>query len=88
MSTCSTSSSSRTPAATAGRTTKGRYGGPKLENRARFLLQTVKAVREACGPDFIVASRMNVFDVHPYPYGFGVDRDDSSPVTPPSLSSS
>lgn len=59
-----------------GFTREGRYGGPKLENRARFLLQTVKAVREACGPDFIVASRMNVFDVHPYPYGFGVDKDD------------
>lgn len=55
---------------------EGRYGGPKLENRARFLLQTVKAVRVACGSDFIVASRMNVFDVHPYPYGFGVDKDD------------
>lgn len=59
-----------------GFTRAGRYGGDELESRARFLLQTVRAVREAVGPDFIVACRLNVFDVHPYPYGFGVARDD------------
>ena len=26
--------------------------------------------------DFIVACRFNVFDAHPYPYGFGCDRED------------
>lgn len=56
-------------------TREGPYGGERLENRARFLLQTVREVRRAVGPDFIVASRLNVFDVHPYPYGFGVARD-------------
>jgi 2,4-dienoyl-CoA reductase-like NADH-dependent reductase (Old Yellow Enzyme family) len=58
-----------------GFTRRGRYGGEKLENRARFLLQTIKAVREAVGPDFIIACRINVFDVHPYPYGFGVEKN-------------
>ena len=28
------------------------------------------------GDDFIVACRFNVFDAHPYPYGFGCDRED------------
>lgn len=38
--------------------------------------QTIRAVREAVGDDFIVACRFNVFDAHPYPYGFGCDRED------------
>lgn len=56
-------------------TREGCYGGEAFENRTRFLLQTVKAVRQATSPDFIVASRFGAFDVHPYPYGFGVDRE-------------
>ncbi|HCB90442.1 MAG TPA: NADH:flavin oxidoreductase [Ruminococcaceae bacterium] len=59
-----------------GFTRKGKYGGESLENRSRFLIQTVKAVRQAVGKDFIVACRLNVFDAHPYPYGFGCDRKD------------
>ena len=60
----------------ASHTREGKYGG-SFENRVRFLLETIKAVREAVGEDFIIASRFNVFDAHPYPYGFGVDKDDS-----------
>lgn len=59
----------------AGHTRTGKYGG-SFENRSRFLLETVRAVRAAVGADFIVACRFNVFDAHPYPYGFGVSRDD------------
>ena len=51
------------------------YGG-SFENRSRFLRQTVQAVRKAVGDDFIVACRFNVFDAHPYPYGFGCDKED------------
>jgi len=29
-------------------------------------------VRQSCGSDFIVTSRINVYDGFPYPYGFGV----------------
>lgn len=58
----------------ASHTRKGKYGG-SLENRARFLLETIKKVRIAVGKDFIIATRFNVFDAHPYPYGFGVDRE-------------
>ncbi|HHY42126.1 MAG TPA: NADH:flavin oxidoreductase [Thermoanaerobacterales bacterium] len=59
----------------ASHTREGRYGG-SFENRMRFLLDTIKAVRSEVGDDFIIASRFNVFDAHPYPYGFGVDKED------------
>ncbi len=59
----------------ASHTRGGKYGG-SFENRSRFLRQTVRAIRQAAGPDFIVACRFNVFDAHPYPYGFGEDRED------------
>lgn len=60
----------------ASHTREGKYGG-SFENRTRFLVDTIKAVREAVGEDFIIASRFNVFDAHPYPYGFGVAKDDA-----------
>lgn len=59
----------------ASHTRDGRYGG-SFENRVRFLLDTIRAVRAATGDDFILACRFNVFDAHPYPYGFGEDRHD------------
>lgn len=59
----------------ASHTRPGKYGG-SFENRTRFLLETLRAVRAAVGPDFILACRFNVFDAHPYPYGFGCDRQD------------
>ncbi len=37
------------------------YGG-NLENRARFLLDTVRAVREAVGPDFPISVKLNSAD--------------------------
>jgi 2,4-dienoyl-CoA reductase-like NADH-dependent reductase (Old Yellow Enzyme family) len=59
----------------ASHTRQGRYGG-SFDNRTRFLLEVVKAVRTALGKDFIIACRLNVYDAHPYPYGWGVDKDD------------
>lgn len=59
----------------ASHTREGRYGG-SFENRSRLLLDSIKAVKRAMGDDFIVASRFNVFDAHPYPYGFGCAKDD------------
>ena len=52
----------------------GRYGG-SLENRTRLLRESIAGAKELCGPEFIVSSRMNVYDGFPYPYGFGVSPD-------------
>jgi 2,4-dienoyl-CoA reductase-like NADH-dependent reductase (Old Yellow Enzyme family) len=49
-----------------------RYGGP-LENRIRFLEETVRKTKEMVRGLFIT-SRLSLFDGVPYPYGFGVDR--------------
>ncbi|HEX7760024.1 MAG TPA: NADH:flavin oxidoreductase/NADH oxidase family protein [Caulobacteraceae bacterium] len=38
-----------------------RWGGP-LENRARFLLETIAAVRAAVGPDFPIGIKLNASD--------------------------
>ena len=53
----------------------GKYGG-SFENRTRLLLEIVDAVKAAVRPDLIVACRLNVYDAHPYPSGFGVDKAD------------
>lgn len=61
----------------SGYTREGEYGGNSFENRTRFLLETVKAIREEA--DVAVTSRMSAYDGHPPPYGFGcsgkVDMD-------------
>lgn len=54
----------------------GRYGG-SLENRTRLLRESVKGAIENCSKDFIVSSRLNVYDGFPHPYGFGVKNDGS-----------
>jgi 2,4-dienoyl-CoA reductase (NADPH2) len=51
-----------------------RYGGP-LDNRVRFLVETAEKIRTRV-PGIVVTSRMSVYDALPYPYGFGVDRND------------
>ena len=53
---------------------EGRYGG-SLENRTRLLRESVKGAIESCSGDFIVSSRMNVYDGFEYPYGFGVSQN-------------
>ncbi len=54
-------------------TRPGRYGG-SFENRTRMLLDGIQAAQSACGKDFLVTSRLNVYDGFPYPYGFGVQE--------------
>ncbi|MGQ9576319.1 MAG: oxidoreductase [Thermoguttaceae bacterium] len=58
----------------ASHTRPGKYGGP-LENRSRFLREVIQKVRDAL-PDSLVATRINVYDAIPFPYGFGVDPED------------
>ena len=63
----------------------GKYGG-SLENRTRLLREGIIGAMEVCRSDFIVSSRLNVYDGFAYPYGFGVskeggiDFDPSEPV--------
>lgn len=56
-------------------TREGRYGG-SYEGRTRFLLNLADRVREACGADFLLGARVNLYDGIRFPYGFGVDRED------------
>lgn len=55
---------------------EGRYGGT-LENRTRLLRESVKGAIENTKGNFLVSSRLNVYDGFPYPYGFGVAEDGS-----------
>lgn len=58
---------------------EGRYGG-SLENRTRLLRESIQGALAACGKDFLVSSRLNVYDGFPYPYGFGVKADGTTDV--------
>ena len=66
-------------------TREGDYGG-SFDNRIRFLTNSIKAAQAATGKNFIVTTRMNIYDGFPYPYGFGVsgnggtEPDMSEPV--------
>ena len=53
-----------------------RYGGT-FENRARLLMETVRKVR-AETPGVFLATRLNMFDSLPWPYGFGALPDGSA----------
>ena len=60
---------------------EGRYGG-SLENRTRLLRESIKGAKSVCSKDFLVSSRLNVYDGFPYPYGFGVATDGSLEFDP------
>jgi len=53
----------------------GKYGG-SFENRTRFGLETIRRIRNIVGNSFLIGCRLNIFDAHPYPYGWGVDKED------------
>jgi 2,4-dienoyl-CoA reductase-like NADH-dependent reductase (Old Yellow Enzyme family) len=55
-------------------TREGKYGG-SLENRSRFLLETLDRLRQEL-PDLMPTTRVNAYDAVSYPWGFGVDRED------------
>jgi len=56
-------------------TRSDRWGGPPLENRARLILETLRAVRERCSDRFIVGVRIS-----PEVENIGVDFDESLTV--------
>lgn len=53
----------------------GKYGG-SFENRTRFLLETIDRIHAELGEDAAVVTRLGVYDAIPYPYGWGVDKND------------
>jgi NADPH-dependent glutamate synthase beta subunit-like oxidoreductase/2,4-dienoyl-CoA reductase-like NADH-dependent reductase (Old Yellow Enzyme family) len=53
----------------------GKYGG-SFENRTRFMLSVVDRIREALGDKLQIVTRMGIYDAIPYPYGWGVDKND------------
>lgn len=53
----------------------GKYGGD-LAGRTRFVRNIAGKIRAELGSDFILATRMNMYDGIPFPYGWGVDRED------------
>lgn len=52
----------------------GIYGG-SLENRTRLYFECIDAVKNAAGNRMFVTTRLNACDCFPYPYGFGVDKN-------------
>lgn len=65
-------------------TRPGKYGG-SLENRTRLLRESVQGAVESTGKNFVVSSRLNVYDGFCRPDGFGVGEsgtefDPSEPI--------
>jgi NADPH-dependent glutamate synthase beta subunit-like oxidoreductase/2,4-dienoyl-CoA reductase-like NADH-dependent reductase (Old Yellow Enzyme family) len=54
---------------------KGKYGG-QFENRTRFLLEVIDKIHSELGSEIPVVTRLGIYDAIPYPFGWGVDRDD------------
>ncbi len=57
----------------------GKYGGDII-NRTRLLREAAAGAVRICGKDFIVTTRLNVYDGFPYPYGFGVKQNSTLDV--------
>ena len=55
----------------------GRYGG-SFENRTRLFLDSIRAASVHRDRNFVIASRFGAFECIPYPWGFGMDREDPS----------
>lgn len=41
------------------------YGCQNVENRTRIVCEIIRAIREACGPDFVIGCRLNGCEYHP-----------------------
>ncbi|MHC4175070.1 MAG: oxidoreductase, partial [Planctomycetota bacterium] len=54
---------------------KGKFGG-SFENRTRFVLEVIDKIHKELGENAAVVTRLGVYDAIPYPYGWGVDKDD------------
>jgi len=54
---------------------KGKYG-VSFQGRTRFFLEVIDKVRAELGEDKPIMTRLGVYDATPYPYGWGVDKQD------------
>lgn len=54
----------------------GVYGG-SLNNRTRLYFECVDAIKRAVEDKLFITTRLNACDCFPYPYGFGVDKNNS-----------
>ncbi|MBN1457134.1 MAG: FAD-dependent oxidoreductase [Sedimentisphaerales bacterium] len=59
----------------AARERKGKYGG-SFGNRTRFVLEVIEKIHKELGDDKEVVARLGFYDSIPYPYGWGVDKND------------
>ena len=62
------------------------YGGEYLENRAKLFLNIIKKLKKEVGNDknFLLTTRMSIYDGIPYPNGFGV-KNIANEVFPASI---
>lgn len=52
-----------------------KYGGFSYKNRTRLFRNIIKRLTNSLqSPKFIITSRMNAYDGHPFPYGWGVEK--------------
>jgi NADPH-dependent glutamate synthase beta subunit-like oxidoreductase/2,4-dienoyl-CoA reductase-like NADH-dependent reductase (Old Yellow Enzyme family) len=58
-------------------TREGSDFGGDFESRTRFLRTVAQRVREEV-PGLLLCCRLNAYDAIPYPFGFGVDREDAT----------
>ena len=63
----------------AAHTREGKYGG-SYENRTRFIKNVIGKIYTEAGKEKIVTCRLGIHDAHPYPYGWGMDKD--NPTAP------
>jgi 2,4-dienoyl-CoA reductase-like NADH-dependent reductase (Old Yellow Enzyme family) len=64
---------------------KSIYGGEDFKNRTRFFLNIIKKVKKRISPsNFILTTRLGIYDGIPYPNGFGnvESKNDGFPATP------
>ncbi|QTL97334.1 NADH:flavin oxidoreductase [Iocasia frigidifontis] len=64
----------------AAHTRDGKYGGD-YENRTRLFKNAVRKISERV--DIDLASRMNIYDAIPYPYGWGTDQKGNEDLSEP-----
>ena len=63
---------------------EGRYGG-SFENRTRLYLDSLAAVKRITPENILLATRLSVADMVPYPYGFGTTEEGELDLTEPDM---